>query len=492
MKVLFYYRVFESVGLEYIGALLKRYGHQVELVFDPGFDDNTYFQFAPLKVLNREKRLLERARAFDPDIIMLSCPTNYYPHVKRMARAFREFTKAPILIGGPHTSAIPEYVLQNPDVDIVCIGEGEEAALELVTKMQRGEDYTDVQNLYFKLPDGTIKKNAIRPPNDDLDTLPFPDREMFHRYGVFKDSILMITSRGCAFNCSYCEINFYRSELYKENYHVRRRSVANVIAELKDAQAKFPLKYIYFNDDDFTSDPEWLAELCEVYKREVGLPFFCFSNPNAVSRDKMKRLHDAGCTQIFMGTDSGNFRIRSEILNRPMPDELVVQAGKIIKEAGIRLHTTAIFGIPTEGPDEMMQTVRLIERLNPDVVSTYIFYPYPRTDLHRLTQQMDLMSERTLLDIYEGKQSLHTFSVINHPHAKQAYGFANVLPVYNKAPELLRPTLRRFMANPRYWRLTPMVYNLALPFVFPAFGWNALKTLFRLLRKSLTLQSAPA
>jgi len=494
MKVLFYYRVFESVGLEYIGALLKQHGHEVELVFDPGFDDNTYFKFAPLKVLNREKRLLQRAREFDPDIIMFSCPTNYYPHVKRMARLFREFTDVPIVIGGPHTSAIPEYVLGNPDVDIVCIGEGEEATLELVTKMEAGEDYTDVQNLYFKLPDGTIRKNAIRAATEDLDSLPFPDREMFHRYGVFKDSILMITSRGCAFNCAYCEINFYRSELYKENYKVRRRSVENVIAELKREVPRYGLKFIYFNDDDFTSDPDWLAELCARYKREIGLPFFCFSNPNAVTHDKMRRLADAGCVQIFMGTDSGNEKLRGEVLNRPMPNELILRSGRIIKECGIRLHTTAIFGIPTETPEMMAETVKLIERLDPDVVSTYTFYPYPRTDLSRLTDKLGLADDEIRRSIYEGESSLHMFSVLNHPYKKVAYGYTNVLPIYNKAPELLRPVLRRFMASERLYRFSPLVYNLALPFVFPAFGLNALKTLFRLFVKSVApeRQSAPA
>ncbi len=484
MRILFYARGFESVGIEYLSAVLKDRGHQVGLLFDPGFDDNSYAKLPFLRGLNRYGRLMRKAREFRPDLVGFSCLTNLFPHVSRMAAALKKELGVPIIMGGPHPSAIPEYVLDNTDVDMVCIGEGEEALCEVADRMSRQEPVDDVRNIWLKR-NGKIIRNPVRPLLEDLDLLPLPDKDLFHRVGVFRHGVMVVTSRGCSFNCSYCIHPFYKG-LYKEHgYKIRRRSVDNVMAELHKYCIKYKARFFLFEDDDFAADNEWVEEFSERYHREINLPFYCLTNPNQISEKKAGQLKRAGCYQLFMGVDTGNETLRREVLNRKHSNESLKRAARTIKEAGIRLHTTAMFGLPGESPTEMMETLHFIQELAPDTVSTYTFYPYPGTKLAEYAKENGLVSAGAEKDIHEGKNSLHYMSVLDHPHKKIAYSFINALPIYVKAPDLLKPLLAKLALNERFHRLTPLLYYLFIPITYPTFGVVRIKAMLYLLYRSI-------
>ena len=136
MRVLFYYRGIENLGVGYCMSMLKSHGHEIDLIFDPGLDDNLFIKFPHLAWMNRHQELLERAQAFKPDLIAMGCLTNLYPFATVMAEKLKEsMPEVPILMGGHHAQALPDYVLSNPNIDMACTGEGEIALLELALSL---------------------------------------------------------------------------------------------------------------------------------------------------------------------------------------------------------------------------------------------------------------------------------------------------------------------------------------------------------------------
>src|SRR5438552_11777263 len=158
-------------------SMPKHHGHTVDLIFDPGLDDNLFLKAPHLAWLNRHEALLERAVAFKPDLIAMGCLTNLYPFVSKMAEKLKEKIGVPILVGGHHAQALPGYILDNPHIDMACIGEGEIALLELVTRLERGADITTIPTLWVK-QNGVIYRNDMGPLENDLDRFPFPEKQL--------------------------------------------------------------------------------------------------------------------------------------------------------------------------------------------------------------------------------------------------------------------------------------------------------------------------
>ena len=484
MRILFYSRGFEQIGIEYLSAVLKRAGHDVELVFDPGFDDNTYVRLPFLKMLNREDRMIRRAREFAPDLIGFSCLSNLYPYISRMAGILKRETGAPVAVGGPHPSALPEFILSDKNVDMVCVGEAEDAVLELMERMEKGDDYLNTRNFWFK-SNGKIVSNPVRPLHETLDDLPLPDREIYAGTGVFRRTFMVITSRGCPFNCSYCTHAFQRT-LYKEHgYPIRRRSVSNVMEELLLYKQKYRAAFICFEDDDFASSLSWLEAFSERYSKEIGLPFYCLTSPAQTSEKKVMLLKRAGCRELFMGIDSGSETIRRDRLNRKFTNRELIQAARRIQDAGINLRCTAMFGIPDETPDEMLETIDLVTRIRPRFISTYTFYPYPRTKLFEYAREKGYIDKEIQQTIYSGKGSLRGISLLKLPHKKLALVFTHVLPLSNRLPRSWQPTVLSLCRHEQLYRVSFLFYYLFIPVTYPSIGLLRMRDMMHFMWKSL-------
>ncbi len=477
MKALFYYRGIESLGVGSLMSYLRSRGHQAELIFDPGLDDNLFIRIKPLERFNRFESLVERAREFDPDVIAVSIPTNLYPFVNRtLSRLKREFA-VPVIAGGPHVSALPEYVMQNELIDMICLGEGEEAFAELLDRMENGGDITTVRNIWVK-KGGEIFRNETRPLIQDLDALPFPEKQVFREYGCFQDNYEIVTGRGCPFRCTFCNIHYQRKMAEGKGRFVRRRSVRNVLCELTERLRLYDMKYVSFHDDTFTADRQWVEEFCEGYRREVNLPFYCFAYPTTVDEPLMRQLKSANCMQIFMGLDSGDPRMRTELLKRPMTDERILSSARIVKDAGVNLQVSTIFGFPGEEPESMWKTLDLAEKAGADLVSGYIFYPFPSTELYEHCIDTGYLTAGEVERVWRGEAGYHHDSVLRHPYKKLAVTISKLIPLYNKAP-LLRPLLRRLMQKQNE-KLASFVYLLSIPFAFPFLGLEGIKTTIRM------------
>ncbi|GAX59199.1 Fe-S oxidoreductase [Candidatus Scalindua japonica] len=486
MKVLFYYRGIESIGVEYLMSYLKMKGHNVELIFDPGLDDNHFLKLKFMKKFNQYESLLEKAKSFDPDIIAVSIPTNLYPFVNRIIPLLKKELPVPIIAGGPHVSSLPEYVLENENIDMICIGEGEEAFAELLDKMEKKLNIYDTKNMWFK-KEGRIIKNGTRNLIADLDQLPFPDKSLFYEYGCFYDNLEMVTGRGCPFKCTFCNIHFQRSLAKDKGSFIRRRSIPNIIQELNEHLNRYDIKYISFHDDNFTTSIDWIEEFAELYKKEINLPFYCFAYPTTVNKEIVSQLKNANCMQIFMGMDSGDPDIRKNLLKRPMSDERIEMSAKIIKDSGIKLQLSTIFGFPEETPESMWKTLHLAEKVNPDIASGYIFYPFPKTELYEYSIKKGYLGNEEIERIKRGEGGYHHGSILKHPYKKLAVTLSKLIPVYNKTPSMFRPLIKWLMAR-ECTKLALVIYIISIPIAFPFLGIDGIKVTLRMAWKAYRMK----
>ncbi|TMA47934.1 MAG: B12-binding domain-containing radical SAM protein [Deltaproteobacteria bacterium] len=489
MRVLFYYRGIENLGVGYLMSILRHHGHEIDLVFDPGLDDNLFVKAPRLAWLNRHEALLERAAAFRPDLIAMGSLTNLYPFTCAMAEKLKERIGVPIIVGGHHAQALPDYVLANPHVDMVCVGEGELALLELVRRMERGEDITTIPTLWVKRA-GQIHQNALGPLENDLDRFPFPEKQLWWEYGCFRDNLEIFTGRGCPFKCTFCNIHYQRAIFDGKGDFLRKRSVANVMAEFRQNLARYDVSFVSVHDDNFTTDARWVEEFCEAYRREVNLPWYCFGYPTTIKPRLVKAMKAANCATIFMGVDSGDPEIRRHLMERPMTDELIFRSARLIQDAGIGLQVSCIYGNPGETPEQMLKTLRMVDAIRPTQSSAYVFYSFPKTKLHDMAVEMGQLDEEGQEKVRRGISGYHHESILKHPHKELAETLAKITPVYARTPEALKPVLRWMIAW-RMKRLALLLYVCLIPLTFPFLGVEGIKVTLRMAWRALRGRGAP-
>lgn len=360
----------EPHGIMHISALLKREGHWTSLV------------------VATEEDPVETALRLKPDVVGYTVYTgtqNYYLDLNRRIRA--QLPGVFSIFGGPHPTFFPEMI-EHEGVDGICVGEGEYATLDLLNALQAGDEIVGILNWHFKL-DGEIVRNPVRPllTSEQLDELPFPDRDLL--YNVHPASRRnkirpFITGRGCPYSCTYCFNKAYR-DLYRGlGRAMRRRSVEDVIQEIKAVRTRYPLEFITFMDDTFILNRQWLQEFGVRYKAEVDLPFWCQVRADLVTDEMMALFKDAGCVSVSFGLEAGNDRLRNAILKRRMSREQILDASRIFRRHGIAFMTNNMLGLPTGSLETDFETLELNVQCRPSYANVFLFQPYPKTELGQL------------------------------------------------------------------------------------------------------------
>ncbi len=366
MRILFVEKQidYEPLGLLYLSSVLRQAGHEVRLAVASDED--------PVAV----------AREWQPGVVGYSVYTGSQGYYRDLNLRIKEAAEVVSVFGGPHPTYFPEYV-EEPGVDAVCIGEAEGAILDLVESVQAGHPLTGIDNWWFKR-NGQIERNPVRPLEDDMDRIAFPDRELlFEKDDFARQSGIkhFITSRGCPYDCTYC-FNHALAQVYKgKGKRLRQMSVDKVIQEIQWVQERYPLQFVVFLDDLFIVYANWLEELAEKLPREVGLPFFCNVRANLVTPQKIEMLKRAGCASVGMGLETGDPALRNEILKRNLSDEQIIEASSLVREAGIRLLTTNMVGLPGGTLGDDFQTLALNHACKPAYANAFLYQPYPRTEL---------------------------------------------------------------------------------------------------------------
>jgi radical SAM superfamily enzyme YgiQ (UPF0313 family) len=240
--------------------------------------------------------------------------------------------------------------------------------LDLVNNLDGGNPITHIENWWIKI-DGNILRNPLRPLIENLDELPFPDRNLFSsRY----PSAYITTSRGCPYRCSYCT----------ERSEFRQRSIDNVIEELRQIKSKRKANFIYFLDSTFNFALSWLREFSEIYKKEIGLPFFSFVRADLVTSEMMRCLKNAGCQCVSMGNETASEYLQNNVFKKRVSKEQLISATEIIKKEKIRLRISNIIGIPFGSLEDDLETLKLNIRCRPDYAKANPLYLYRGSELY--------------------------------------------------------------------------------------------------------------
>lgn len=363
----------EPLGPTYIASYVRQFGHDVE-----------YFN-----IDDREHQ--DEIKKYAPDVLAYSVATGQQPRLMEINDQLREaLPKIRMSVfGGPHPTFFPDMI-RKPNVDAICIGEGEFPMGELLEALSKGDDYTGIENLHFKLGDGSIKKNKNRNFLPHLDDLPFPDHDIKSRFRHLYErrTGYFIGGRGCPFKCTFC-FNDAMMTLQGGKY-VRYRDPEKICEEIEMVKSKYDINLVSFQDDIFGIDIKWLEKFGPVYREKIKLPFMCHFRADMTTDRAIKAMYEAGCVRLIVGLESGDAELRQRVLDKRVSDEELLATSKRAHDHNIELLTQNMFGIPGETVDTAMSTVEMNIKIRPEVFIHYFFTPYPMTKLGKIAEEMDL------------------------------------------------------------------------------------------------------
>jgi len=365
MKILFIVQAIDyidSIGIMLVSALAKTRGHT-----------------AHLGILSREN-ILGKIQELKPDVIAYGGSTGEHKYYLEANKAIKsKFPGTFTIMGGPHATYYPETMGEST-LDAICIGEGDEAFTELLSVVEEGGDISNIRNIIT--PQGG--NNDLRPLYQDLDSLPFPDRELFYETTEMGQWPLksFMASRGCPYSCAYCFNHVFRKLYHGKGKVIRKHSVDYMIEEIQRVKGKYQTDCVKFYDDIFTYQvDDWLEEFATKYRQKIGLPFHCLTRADLMTEDMARLLKEAGCYSLSMSIEAGNPHFRNEILKRNMSDEQIINAFHICRKHSIRTFSNNILGLPYATLENEIETIDLNIKAKASFVEFPIFHPYPRTDL---------------------------------------------------------------------------------------------------------------
>lgn len=461
MRIVFARAATESLGLEYLSAALKARGHETALVYEPLLFDSFRLRL-PFFEPESAARTAARIAALQPGLVGLSAESDHFGWALAVAREVKRLCRAPVIFGGVHASTAPEAALARPEVDFLCLADGESALCELADRLEKGLPADGIPNIWFS---GAAVKSAVR-LETELDALPFPDKDLFFAEypGFVLDTYSLVTGRGCPNACTYCHNSSMRrvlSRLGCRDRFMRRRCVENVLRELEGAKAKYGFRRVSFCDDLFISDKEWLREFAAAYPARVGLPFFCNIHPADADAEAVGLLKAAGCTAANMGVQTVSEKIRRECLGRCESTEASVGALRLLRAAGIHTYTNFIFGLP--GQDEAeLERVAAFAAENPagfhDV--NWLRY-YPGTAILEQARRAGLLPEAEAGSVEDGGYAV-PYGHGGHSYTPARARLRNLVFLASLFPAGARAALRYGL-----WRLLP-AFSLRLPAIAAA------------------------
>lgn len=368
----------EFEGIKALSATLKEHGHQTDCF------------------ITSEERDFDRAVLdFAPDVLGVYATTGQekwtYPHISQWRKELGELK---VVMGGPHPSFDNDVLKDEEFVDATIKGEAEYAMLDLVEAWGASRSIKEIPNVAY-LEDGKTWQNPIRPIVQDLDTLPFPDVDIFYKYPFLrKKRVLQVhASRGCQNNCTYCTVPLMKAEWVsdrkKEKFN-RMKSVDYLCEEMEDILARYPnFRMVNFGDAALNMYRGWLEEFAEKWPKRVGLPFATNVNINFLNENDVVNLKRAGCVSVQFGLESGSEDVRLNVYHKGYTDRIVYDVPRLFKKHKITFRTNNMMGSPAESLDDMFETVKVNRRIKPDGCTVLIYRPFKSTVLGREDFQED-------------------------------------------------------------------------------------------------------
>ncbi|MCB9480161.1 MAG: B12-binding domain-containing radical SAM protein [Deltaproteobacteria bacterium] len=395
--------IFTSIyplGLGYLASSMERAG------FSPFIAD----------VGNRgykRQDVFERVRANKPAVVGITCFSRDFARTRQFVEELdRHLPKdVPVVLGGPHPSALPELTLEQiPRADYLIVGEGEEA-LPLLTRIHHGMDDTPldrVPGLVWK-DNGRMRRNEIAWPQD-LDSLAPVDWDLcdprdYHGEYIAHGSkrspaAILVTSRGCPYQCQFCSVHIVNG------HRVRRHSVDYVMREFEILHKKYGFREVRVLDDNFTTQKSYVLEFCEELHRhqvrdgwDITLSLPIGVHLQTLDEEILDALKSVGVYELTVGVESGSARIQKAMKKNITP-ELVREKVQLIKDKGFATIGLFILGYPGETKEEMERTVRVSMDVPFDQAHFHTFIPFPGTPITMQLQAEGKLQEMRWEDIH--------------------------------------------------------------------------------------------
>lgn len=368
-----------------------------------------------------EKDIVSIIKKEQPFIIGISSMTPQLQGAVELAKTIKKhFPKSIIFLGGPHISADPDFIKRHSKLfDYAITGESEITFLDAITKLSQNQKIPKIQA-------------SLIPTN--LDKLPIPDKNLIKRH-LYNESESMLFSRGCPFNCYYCS----RPSISRM---IRYRSTANLIKEIKYCYP-FCNGKINFQDDTFTLNRSKVIKFCEaLIKQKIKIYWECNTRIDLVDEKLLKIMSRSGCQQINFGIESGNERVRKEIIHKGLfTNKDIYKVFGWCQKYKIKIACYFMIGHPTETKQEIEDSKNMILKSPIDILGLSIPIPFPGSPLYDIAKKEKIISKE-IIDKFAFK--------------KLGEGYSGIYPVYsakNSNKEFVYSKLkeinRRFYLKPK-------------------------------------------
>lgn len=424
------------LGLLYVAAYLEaRAAHEIAVI-DAQVEELSY------------PHLAERVKQYAPDVVGMTAMTFTLLDVIQTIQLVKaNAPDARVVIGGPHAHLFPEETLNLPGVDFVVVGEGEEVFSQLVQHIDNPEQLMQIRGLFFRHA-GQVIKTGYAGMVQDLNSLPFPARHLtpYQRYSSLlaqrSPITTMFTSRGCPFRCTFCD----RPHLGKQ---FRARSPKNVVDEMV-ACVKMGIHEFLIYDDTFTVDRKRVLGVCEeIRQRKLDIGWDIRARVDTIDETLLKELRLAGCERIHYGVEAGTEKIL-KVLNKGITLSQAQNAFALTKRAGIETLAYFMIGSPTETREDIVQTIKFAERLDPDYVHITILTPFPGTQIY-----FDGLAQGIFAEDFWQKFAANPTTDFVPRYWEQELSTDELVTILNQA-------YKRFYLRPRYiWKRITRVRSLA-------------------------------
>lgn len=430
MNILFIFPNIDNAGYKPIGissliAVAKQLKHRVRL-FDTSFYDSSelssnkvflnskqageeVLNFIPVDLckygikkekVNMEKVFGDSLREFQPDLIALSIFSQEFRLGMYLLSVAKKIKPDVLTIaGGIHCYADPDSVINDNNVDLMVIGEGEVVFKSLLERLEAKEGYADIKGLWSKKSGGIVKNMPAG--YVELNQLPFidydeyDDRQFIRAYnGKAYRSADVCFTRGCFERCIYC----LHERIYQtyNSCKIRRYDVDRFIAELEYLIKRHSLNFIRFQDSSFLNASEaCLEELSRKYNKKIGLPFVIDSTPQNITERKILLLKEMNCQSISIGVETGNETHRLKYLNKRVTNKQIIGAFTIVNKIGIRTVGFILLGFPFETREAIFETIELVRAAKISAPNVGFVYPFKGTQLRESVIKSGLFNPAT-------------------------------------------------------------------------------------------------
>lgn len=345
--------------------------------------------------------------SYRPDAVGITVMTAKYASAIKISAIAKNMSNhfPKVIWGGPHPSIRTKEVIDEPLVDFVVSGEGEETFEELLLDLEKGSsNFEDIKGLAYKT-NGIVRINPARGLINNLDKLPQPDRKSIlfpERY--FTNSFAdLITSRGCPFLCGYCSAKNIWSR------KCRYRSVDNVMAEIRSIKDGYRAKNFYFWDDTFTLDRKRVVDICNaLIKESLNIRWGCTTRVDLLDEEILLLMKMAGCDYISVGVESGSERIL-KIIEKNISIQQIKRAFELLKASGITFEAFFMIGFPDETKEDIEKTFQLMKEIKGGSICFGIFTPYPGSAQFDRAQKYGLIPEKINWSDYSHQSSENYF-----------------------------------------------------------------------------------